>query len=111
MTDKNPTEISVETSPQSPAVGDGYVDVVIERMNSWANVSHNYQKLQTGTTSHGLGGGIVVRVPVPGVNAGEPISPAHASVLLVSELQMSLPACKLFVEQVENQYGYDPNDW
>ena len=110
MTDKNPVESSVEVSPQPHAVRDGSVVLVVERINSWVTTSQNYQNLQTGMTMHPPGV-LLVEFLVEGVKEGEPISPEHLEQILSTSFLTTIPACRQFVETVDNNYGYEKGDW
>ena len=107
MTDES-TVITIADLPS--AVSDGHVSLVLTRINSWADLSVNYNKLQTGPTMapHGA---LIVDLPIEGIKEGEHLSPEQLAELLMASLQTVLPSCRVWVEEVTNNFGYIKDEW
>ena len=96
---------------KSTAVLDGAIQLRVEKLGAWVNAQRDYQKLNVGTTMvpHGT---ILVNVPIAGMVAGQEVPPPVIAEMLTHLLEMSLPACRVFVGQVEDDFGYKPpGDW
>ena len=111
MTEKQ-EEYAVQIKmPESLAVADGKIRVIVEKLAVWINAVRDYQKLNVGATVAPLGA-MVVEIPVDGVVAHESLSPEQLAETLVKLLEMAIPACRVFVGQVEDDFGYKPpGDW
>ena len=100
-------ESTVVLQPGPSAVGDGYVEMLVLKAAAWPTVVHNYSKVNLGPTMAPYGS-LVVRIPVEGVQAGQPLTVAQMAVIFEQALQMSLPACGVFIAAVEDDFGYEP---
>lgn len=89
-----------------PATKDGTVIVEVTKFAPWFEMHWNRQGLTHGITAI-PSGTLLVEVPVEGVLEGGHITPDQLAELLVGLMNTVLPTCKVFVESVEEDFGFD----
>lgn len=100
------TNYSVEIADKPAcATGEGVVSVEIIKFAPWFEMTWNRQKLTHGVTAKPARP-LVVDIPVEGALPGEVITPSQLSELLVELMRAMLLTCGVFVESVEDDFGY-----
>lgn len=89
-----------------PAIRDDMVLLEIVKLAPWFEIHWNRQRLTHGITVI-PSGTFTVEIPVDGVVPGEPVTPGQLADLLIGLMSTILPTCKVFVESVEDDFGFD----
>jgi len=90
----------------SSACEDGAVLIEITKLAPWFSVSWNRQGLTTGVTARPYGF-LMVKIPVEGASSDKPLTVGQLAELLTKTMEAVLPTCKIFVESVEDDFGFD----
>lgn len=93
------------TVDEDVKVGDGKITFCVESVGVWVDPAASYSKGRIGMRMHPQTT-LLLEVPVEGVTEGDPISPRQAAEALEGLMASLLPACKIFIEAVNDQFGY-----
>ncbi len=99
-------EKSTSVEATLTAVKDGYIVLEIQKMGPWLDVHVGRDNVRMGTTMVPAGK-LQVAFPVKGVKEGETINPEQLAQLITSSLEAWIPACLFFVNQANNEFGYE----
>jgi len=108
MTEKKSTYQVVEVAVS--AVKEDGVLVRVVKSGAWFDLSWNRQSLRIGATFEPLGN-LTVEVPVEGITPDIPISVKQAAQYLQAQMEIVLPACKVFVSEASEDFGYEEEDY
>ena len=94
------------TIGRSSACKDGAVLIEVVKFAPWFEVVWNREKLTTGITARPYGF-LMAKIPVDGVSAENPLTLKQLAELLTHLMESVLPTCRVFIESVEDDFGYD----
>ena len=93
----------------SSACEDGAVLIEVTKLAPWFTMSWNRQGLTHGITARPYGF-LMVKVPVEGVLPDSPLTVGQLAELLTQTMEVVLPTCKVFIEAVEDDFGFDSKE-
>ena len=115
-TDNKSTELNqilpnrvVRIDPRATAVYDDYVVVSVDRFVAWMKPVRDYSSMSVGPTCSPMGV-LLVKIPVEGAVAGEPLTPEQFADVMLVTAKMVGPAATLFAALVEDEFGLKPPD-
>lgn len=104
----NPEQV-VRVDPRATAVEDDAVLVSIDRFVAWMKPTRDYSTMSVGPTCSPVGG-LLVRIPVPGAKAGEPLTPEQFGHVMAVTAKMVEPAAMSFAALVADDFGLPDPD-
>jgi len=104
-------EKMVRVDPRCTAVYDGHVLIAIDRFVGWLKAAMDYSTMNIGPTCSPMGT-LLVKIPVEGAKAGEPLTPEQFAEVMLVTSKMVGPAALSFAQLVSENFGLpDPDDW
>ena len=97
------------TIGRSSACEEGAVLIEVTKFAPWFEVTWNREKLTTGITARPYGF-LMAKIPVEGASAENPLTLEQLAELLAHLMESVLPTCKVFIEAVEDDFGFDSEE-
>jgi len=102
-------EKMVRVDPRATAVYDDEVVISIDRFVAWMKPVRAYSSMSVGPTCSPMGT-LLVKIPVKGAVAGQPLTPAQFAEVMLVTAKMVGPAAMSFAALVEDEFGLRPPD-